>query len=137
MKFFLKPYKANYSWSRRSEYSFINNISFVESRSLIWAITSDGEWFASHLDGKNNSATFIEFVGKLVKWIRIDLHYPMDKIILLLENWPIHKAKKWIGYLNKLGYLTVFLPPYSPEYTPVELFFNTLKNRLENRQEIQ
>ena len=111
--------RLNYSWGMRGENSSVNSISFVGSRSLIWAITSRGEWFASHLDGTNNAGTFVEFVGRLVKWIRIDLHYPMDKIILLLDNWPIHKSKKWINYFNKLGCYTVFLPPCTPEYAPV------------------
>ena len=122
--------RLNYSWGMRSENSSVNSISFVGTRSLIWAITSRGEWFASHLDDTNNAGTFVEFVGRLVKWIRIDFHYPMDKIILLLDNWPIHKSNKWINYFNKLGCYTVFLPPYTPEYVPMELLFNTLKIRL-------
>ena len=114
----------------RDENSSVNSISFVGSRSLIWAITSSREWFASYLDGTNNAGTFVEFVGMLAKWIRIYLHYPMDKIILLLDNWLIQKSKKWINYFNKLGCYTVFLSPYTPEYAQVELLFNTLKIRL-------
>ena len=128
--------KPNYSWSSRDEISLINYILFAESRLLIWVITSGGEWFASHFEGTYNSVAYVEFVDKLVKWIRIDLHYSIEKIILL-DNWSIHNVKKWKWYLNKLGCLTVYLPLYSSKYAPVELFFNTLKNKLENGQEIQ
>ena len=54
----------------------------------------------------------------------------MNQILLLLDNWPVHKAKKVLKYIEKLKCKAIFLPAYSLEYAPIELFFNTFKIRL-------
>ena len=122
--------KSNYSWTKRGANWSSSNISFSSSFSLIWAITSLGNWWASHLESTNNSTTFIEFLDNCLKWLRVDLQIDMRKIVIVLDNWAIHRSKKVMSYLNKFGWIIIYAPPYTPEFWAVELFFNVLKRRI-------
>jgi transposase len=56
---------------------------------------------------------------------------PGKKLIIILDNGPIHKSKKVQVFLKKHGWVElIFLPPYSPEYNPVERFWQWLKNKV-------
>lgn len=81
--------------------------------------------------GRKRSEEFFEFLKHLTKV------FPQKKIILILDNFTIHKSKK----LNKLIELNsdiknrlefVFLPTYAPELNPIERQWNTIKGRAES-----
>ena len=128
---FSKSTKTNYSWLNRGANEFRSNISFKGSMSLIWAITSQGSWFVTNLIGTNNTSNFVEYIDKLTKWIVEDQETLLSKVVIVLDNWTIHKSATSLDVLNKLGWRIVFLSPYSPEWAPIELLFNTLKRRLQ------
>ena len=52
-------------------------------------------------------------------------------IIIILDNASFHNCKKVKRYLrnNKMVHL-LYLPPYSPEYNPVELIWKWLKPKI-------
>jgi len=48
-----------------------------------------------------------------------------------LDNATIHKSKKVKNYLKNHENIRLFyLPPYSPEYNPVELFWKWIKPKV-------
>jgi transposase len=56
---------------------------------------------------------------------------PDKQIIIILDNATIHKSKKVKQYLQRHQQLHLFyLPTYSPEYNPVELFWKWLKPKV-------
>lgn len=122
--------KNNYSWTAKGENQGVSNITFAGSQSLITAITSSGEWFWGLSTKTNNSASFIEFLDNLILWLTVDQKVDLGSVILLLDNWSIHKSAKSTKHLNSIGWRTVFLSPYSPDYAAIELFFNLVKRRL-------
>ena len=101
---FSKSTKINYSWSKKGETWVMNNASLQGSNSFIGAITSLGCWRMTKLNSTNDSGKFIEFLGKLFVWLRVDLKLDMNKIILILDNWSIHRSKKSLSYLNNMGW---------------------------------
>ena len=48
-------------------------------------------------------------------------------VLLILDNAPWHQSKATIEYLNNERIRHLFLPQYSPDLAPVELFFGQLK----------
>ena len=74
---FSRSTKINFSWSKREETWVINNTSLEGSSSFIGAITSLGYWCMTQLYSTNNSEKFIEFLGKLFVWLRVDLKIDM------------------------------------------------------------
>ena len=91
---FLRTTKINYSWSLKGEIWSVSNISFKESVYLICAITSIGDLYALFLTNKNNSSSFIKFIGKMMVWLWVDLNIDLNRIVLMLDNWSIHRSKK-------------------------------------------
>ena len=47
--------------------------------------------------------------------------------VVILDNHPSHKVSKVRNLIHAAGAGLVFLPPYSPDYNPIELAFSRLK----------
>ena len=72
-----------------------------------------------------NSSEFIWFLTQLRQRI------PDKQIVIILDNATIHKSKKVKGYLRRHAEISLhYLPPYSPEYNPVELFWKWIKPKV-------
>jgi len=50
--------------------------------------------------------------------------------ILILDNYPIHKALKVRELIEQKDCKLMFLPTYSPDFNPIELLFSKLKAKL-------
>ena len=119
--------KHNYSWIKKGGINTLLNINFRGSLSIIGSITSTGEMFFSSMKTTNNSQVFNEYITKLMLWLWDDLRLEKDKIILIMDNSPIHWSKIWLKHLDDFGWQVVFLAPYCPQFAPIELLFHLLK----------
>jgi transposase len=76
-----------------------------------------------HFAAVFNAATFLEFLKHLVSRSR-------RKIFLILDNGPCHNldedGKAWLG-ANRHRIELFRLPPYSPEFNPIEGVWKTVK----------
>jgi hypothetical protein len=52
---------------------------------------------------------------------------------LILDNCPAHKVWFIEYFMNRRGIAVVFLPRYWPEWNPIELVWNWMKDQLKNR----
>ena len=50
--------------------------------------------------------------------------------IVVMDNCSIHHIQETIKMINEVGALVVFLPPYSPDYNPIEEAFSKVKSLL-------
>ena len=48
---------------------------------------------------------------------------------VVMDNAAIHKSKETEQLIGKAGCELLFLPPYSPDFNPIEKTFGTLKKR--------
>ena len=48
-------------------------------------------------------------------------------IFMVLDNCPVHHAKAVAACASELDIRLVFLPPYSPQFNPIEFIWKTLK----------
>ena len=81
------------------------------------------------LDGPMNRAAFVTYVERvLVPELR-----PGD--IVILDNLPSHKGSRVRNLVRAAGAELLFLPPYSPDYNPIELAFSKLKALLRKAAE--
>jgi len=79
-------------------------------------------------EGGVNAGVFIEFLKRL-------LSGATQKIFLIVDRGPAHRAKKTKAFVESLcGALRLFfLPPYSPDLNPDELVWNHLKTHTVGR----
>ena len=53
--------------------------------------------------------------------------YPRECSIIVLDNVSVHVDPEIVSAIKAKGCLVKYLPPYSPDYNPVELTFSMLK----------
>jgi putative transposase len=52
---------------------------------------------------------------------------PLNRICLILDNFPTHKAKIVKDKAQRLNIELIFLPPYSPDLNPIEYIWKSIK----------
>jgi transposase len=73
------------------------------------------------LDGPMDGAAFLAYVEQvLVKEL-----IPGD--IVVMDNLPAHKVTGVRQAINSVGAHLLYLPPYSPDFNPIEMAFSKLK----------
>jgi transposase len=95
--------------------------------SVLPAYTVEGYIDFITFEGTCNAAIFEEFIlGNVLPLMN---RWPQDRSVLVMDNHSIHHAR--IDSIKEAcllkGVKLVFLPPYSPDYNPIEESFNDLK----------
>jgi transposase len=54
--------------------------------------------------------------------------YPGSNSVIIMDNARIHYDYDLISLLEGLGCRVLFLPPYSPDYNPIETAFSIIKS---------
>ena len=57
-------------------------------------------------------------------------------MVLVIDNARIHKSKKIITLVEAAGCKVIFLPPYSPDYNPIEHRWAPVKNAIRRATEV-
>ena len=104
--------------------------------SAITALTKDGILATELRTGTTDSDKFYDFLRGSV----IPNMHPYDgvapKSILIMDNCSIHHVQDVLDLLQSCGILVVFLPPYSPDFTPIESAFSFVKQYLKKHDEV-
>jgi len=88
---------------------------------VIAALRLEGLGAPAVFDGPIDSPTFLAYVEQvLVPTLR-----PGD--VVVLDNLAAHKQPEVRTAIEQVGALVRFLPPYSPDFNPIELAFAKLK----------
>lgn len=95
---------------------------------IIVALTPQGPEAAMELDGAVNAASFAVYLDQVLgpTLVHGDVVVP--------DNLRVHKAAGLAELVEKRGARLLFLPPYSPAFTPVERAFSQLKTSLRTAQ---
>ena len=126
--------KNNYSWSMRGEINEAKNSPFVGSLSLVTAICSNGWWITMLTNETIDSTKFIVFIENLNWWLIDHSNFNYSNVLIILDNWSIHKSKETLFKLKKINWKIIYLPAYSPMLAPVEMYFGILKAKLRRIQ---
>lgn len=73
------------------------------------------------LDGPMNGPTFLAYAEQVL----VPVLVPGD--IVVMDNLPAHKIGGVREAIEKAGATLLFLPPYSPDFNPIEMAFSKLK----------
>ncbi len=65
------------------------------------------------------------------KWFQQQLLPTLPKeTVIVMDNAAFHRKKQLFSIAEENGYRLIFLPPYSPEWNPIEKFWSWLKYHL-------
>ena len=56
---------------------------------------------------------------------------PTVFLIVLLDNCSVHHVEGVVDTIQEMGTIVHFLPPYSPDLTPIELLFSKVKGLIQ------
>jgi transposase len=92
-----------------------------QTTTFVAALRSDGLTAPLVIDGAVNGDLFVAYVGQvLVPALR-----PGD--VVVMDNLSCHKRARVRELIEGAGCRLLFLPPYSPDLSPIELAFAKLK----------
>jgi transposase len=64
-------------------------------------------------------------------WIEKDLIPQLHEgDVVIMDNASFHKSKRTKELIEQAGCNVLYLPPYSPDFNPIEKFWGTLKQRI-------
>ena len=92
--------------------------------SLIGALSLDGLIASMTLQGSVNTSAFLSYVDNVLApqlWVGA---------IVVMDNLKVHHAYPIRKAIEAVGAQVVFLPPYSPDLSPIELCWSKLKQFL-------
>lgn len=102
--------------------------------SAIAAISSDGVMYHELIHSTVNGDIFWDFVrGSLIPNMQ---PFPNKNSILVMDNCSIHHVQSVKETVESAGILTLFLPPYSPDFNPIENVFGSVKKYLKSHDDI-
>ena len=91
---------------------------------MISSIRLDGSTACMAIDGATDADVFREYVGHVL----LPSLSPGD--VVVLDNLPAHKDKEAIKLIESTGAEVWFLPPYSPDFNPIEKMWSKIKEFL-------
>jgi transposase len=95
-----------------------------ETTTLIAALDQNGVRCSTTVDGAINGGIFEAFVEHVL----VPTLQPGDLVVM--DNLSSHKRQAIQDRIRAAGAEPVFLPPYSPDFNPIELAFSKIKQRL-------
>lgn len=84
----------------------------------------NGEMCPLVFDGTLNKYIFAEYIRTSLK------PSLSSEDVLLLDNSSVHTSKLVLDTLKECGINYLFLPPYSPDFNPIELLWALIKSIL-------
>lgn len=95
---------------------------------MIGSIRLDGRSECMTINGATNAEIFRVYVKEfLVPSLR-----PGD--VVIMDNLSAHKNQQTLALIEEVGARAVFLPPYSPDFNPIEMMWSKVKNSLRSQE---
>ncbi|NEN98008.1 MAG: transposase, partial [Moorea sp. SIO3I7] len=85
-----------------------------ENITIISALSSEGILGTMTLNGSMNTQSFLTYIKQFLApslW---------PGAMVIMDNLPTHKSQKIVEILSTVGASVFFLPPYSPDFNPIE-----------------
>jgi len=95
---------------------------------LVAALTVNGLQAAMTLNGAVNGDVFAAYLKHVLGPTLV----PSD--VVMLDNLPAHKVAGLAQFMAQRGARLLYLPPYSPDFSPIEHAFSKLKTWLRTAQ---
>lgn len=96
--------------------------------SLIGALNLDGLVAAMTVPGSTNTEVFLTYVTQVL------VPQLWKGAIVVMDNLKVHHAQRVRAAIESVGALVKFLPPYSPDLSPIEQCLSKLKQFLRSSE---
>ena len=77
--------------------------------------------------------SFVFYLKIMALWLEKNQYFKYDQVSIILDNCSTYRLIKNANYLSTKPWNIYFLPPYSPQLSPVVLALNHIKARIKSR----
>lgn len=113
-----------HAWAVRGKEVYGDVVGRREKKTNLLMAQRGKDWLAPMLFQGSCAATTVE------TWIEKCLLRELDKpSIIVMDNAPVHRKHVLRQMVEKHGHTLLPLPPYSPDFNPIEQSFGLLKRR--------
>ncbi|MBA2453488.1 MAG: IS630 family transposase [Chloroflexia bacterium] len=95
-----------------------------KNTTLLAALMPEGVHAAMVIEGATDTAVMTAFVAEVL----VPRLTPGQ--VVVWDNLSVHKASRLAAMIEACGCRVLFLPPYSPDFNPIELAFSKIKTAL-------
>lgn len=121
--YFYKRMIRSYGYSNVGEKCIVNHKAGLKKYSLLLAISMK-KILSYEIETTNfNRHNFYVFLKKKLLLI-------IKNKVIIMDNASFHHCKEITSLIRRSGNEVLFVPPYSPQYNPIEVVFRMLKSRL-------
>ena len=97
-------------------------------------IWSNGAWMSLITNETIDSEKFMLFIEYADCWLKENNYFGYTEVLIILDNSSIHKTTAIKNRFLTANYNAIYLPCYTPQWAPVELWFSIIKNQLRNNR---
>ncbi len=117
--------RRDFAWARRGRRAFSSKpFGRWKTVSLIGAVRVGSRPKLMTHRGSVNGRVFLRFIRKrLAPWLR-------RGDVVVMDNLSVHKVLGVREAIAAAGAVAIYLPPYSPDLNPIELWWADLKRQL-------
>ncbi len=120
-----------YGYSLRGKPPICHNLlSRGEHVSVIAFLSTEGVLDCQVVHGSVNGDVFYDLVEKVLLPHLMPFDGNNPNSVVILDNCSIHHVDDVVDMIHEVGALVHFLPPYSPDYNPIESMFSKLKTEM-------
>jgi len=117
-------------WSPRGERCNAQKKADRKTRYNITAALNLNLLFAPFVfEGYSNAVVYEVYIERVL------LPVLKPGMVLVLDNASFHKSKRIIDLIEAAGCRIIFLPPYSPDFNPIEHHWAAIKNAIRKASE--
>lgn len=121
---FKKHSYRQHGWTRRGEIIYGDVSGKNRKATNLIMAQRNGRWLAPEtFEGTCNAARVNEWLEKTL------LPALAAPSVVVMDNAPFHKKKEIAAILKKGGHVLLPLPPYSPDFNPIENSFGAIKRK--------
>ena len=125
-----RSFKNAYSWGVIGHPIEYQNSAIAGSASMIIVILYNWSRITLVTSETIDSNNFIWFLKIMANWLYSHNYFGYSEVILLLDNYLIHKSSSTTKVLQSFRFTTLFISTYNPDFAPVELWFSLIKRKL-------
>ena len=121
------------AWSKRGESGYAIQQQIVSRFSVIAAIWDSNLELVAISKSNTNGGVFAEFMKLLNEEMKKRYTELKERIVITLDGALYHWVKDVEEYWRKMDLMVVQTQPYTPQFSPVELFINWVKSKIRKK----
>jgi transposase len=127
--------ESKYGWSAKGTPCRVRLPGRRSKRwSILPAISTEGYIDSEVYHGSFNAERFITFIQDLLETMAAS---PGKYVVVVMDNARIHHDARIEPLIRAAGFDLEYLPPYSPDFNPIELSFHELKQWMVTNRDLR